>query len=67
MLCSYCGTDDDVRAVVRIVGDGDELRGQLVRRCRVCNREESSEELPRQWIDVLLSRPSSTFAHSVAE
>jgi hypothetical protein len=67
MLCSYCGTDDDVKAVVRIVGDGDDLKGQLVRRCRACNWEESSEQVPRQWIDVLLGRAPTMFAHSVVE
>jgi hypothetical protein len=67
MLCTCCGTDDDVKAVVRIVGDGDELKGQLVRRCRACNSEESSEQLPRQWIDVLLGEVTTTFAHSVVE
>jgi hypothetical protein len=67
MLCSRCGADDDVKAVVRIVGDGEELRGQLVRRCRACNWEESSEQLPRQWIDVLLGEVSTTFAYSVVD
>jgi hypothetical protein len=62
MLCSYCGTDDDVKAVVRIVGDGGDLSGQLVRRCRACSREESSEQVPRQWIDVLLGRVPTSIA-----
>jgi hypothetical protein len=67
MLCSYCGTDDDLKAVVRILGEGDDLRGQLVRRCRACHREESSEQLPRQWVEVLLGGAPTPFAHSVVD
>ncbi len=54
MACSNCGAEDGVKGVIRIVGDDAELRGHLIRRCRSCSWEESSEAVPREWVDTLL-------------
>ena len=54
MACSNCGTEDGVKGVVRIVHDDAELKARLIRRCRSCNWEESSEAVPREWVDILV-------------
>jgi hypothetical protein len=64
MACSNCGADVGVKGVIRIVGEGAELHGRLVRRCRSCNLEESSEALPQEWVDILVDRPPTPFAHA---
>ena len=62
MACSNCGTEDGVKGVIRIVHEDAELKGRLVRRCRSCNWEESSEAVPGEWVDLLFDRASAPLA-----
>jgi hypothetical protein len=64
MACGNCGAEDGVKGVIRIVHDDTELKGRLIRRCRSCNWEESSEVVPREWVDILVDGAPSPFANA---
>ncbi len=58
MACGNCGAEEGVKGVIRIVREDAEVEGRLVRRCRSCSWEESSEAVPREWVDILVDRPN---------